>query len=200
MKQIFEMKDTQVIEKLLDDSESGTLAICIENRPYSVPLNFVKIDNAIYFHGAKKGKKVEILKANSFASFSVVESHSLIQSYFSSDEGLACPATHFFKSIIVDGKVIFVDDYDEKVKAMGAFMQKLQPEGKYILMNDDVYKKAMNATLIYKLEIDEMKAKFKFGQNLTEERFAMIIEHLEQRATKSDFATIRMMKEFYNGV
>ena len=44
---------------------------------------------------------IDILKNNQFASFSVVESYSMIQSYFSSNDKLACPATQFFKSIIM---------------------------------------------------------------------------------------------------
>jgi len=32
--------------------------------PYSVPVNFVYLDNAIYFHGTPKSKKMDILAVN----------------------------------------------------------------------------------------------------------------------------------------
>jgi len=200
MKQIFEIKDEKIIEELLDSVEYGTLAICADNKPYSLPLNFVKVGDAFYFHGAKRGKKVEILKQNTQVSFSVVQAYSMIQSYFSSKDKLACPATQFFKSVIVDGVILFVEERDEKVMALTAFMKKLQPEGGYKSLSEDVYAKTLDATMVYKLEIQQLRAKFKFGQHLPQERFVMILEHLNQRGSEIDNETIKMMKELKNDI
>ena len=52
---------------------------------------------------------MNIILKNIKLSFSVVENYALIPSYFSSTEGLACPATQFFKSIIVDGEAELVE-------------------------------------------------------------------------------------------
>ena len=194
MKQIFEITDKNIINKVLDKAEYGTLAICHNNKPYSLPINFVRVDNSIYFHGSKKGKKIDILKENSLASFSVVEAFSMIQSYFSSNDNLACPATQFFKSIMIDGKITFVENYEEKALALQKLMEKLQPEGKYKPLKDDEYQKAINATAIFRLDIDDIRAKFKFGQHLNKNRFDMIIRHLEDRGSKVDLATIELMK------
>jgi len=194
LKTIFEITDKDIIDQVLDKTEFGTLAICHENKPYSLPINFVRVDNCIYFHGAKKGKKIDILKNNSLASFSVVEAFSMIQSYFSSSGNLACPATQFFKSVMIDGIITFVEDYDEKVLALQKLMEKLQPEGKYKPLNHDDYQKSINATQIFKLDIEEIRAKFKFGQHLDKDRFDMIIKHLEDRGDEVDLATIELMK------
>ena len=53
----------------------------------------------------------------------------------------------------------------------------------------------INATTIYKLVADEIKAKFKFGQHLNQERFDMIIKYLEERGNDIDFLTIKLMKQ-----
>ena len=190
-----DLANEESIDALMHKSEYGTLALCSANKPYSLPINFVKVGDALYFHGAKKGRKIDILKENSFASFSIVEAHAMIQSYFSSDEGLACPATQFFKSIIIDGVVEFVEEYEEKVSALSALMQKLQPEGKYKTLSDAAYTKAINATSVYKLIPKETRAKFKFGQHLTQERFEMILSHLKNRAEEMDIQTIDMMQK-----
>ena len=147
MKKAFEITDVKIISEILANAQFGTLALCVENKPYSVPINFVESDGDIFFHGAKKGKKIEIMKQNTNVSFSVVEDYSLLPSYFSSDKGDACPATHMFKSIIIDGTIEFIEEYEEKVKAMGALMQKLQKEGKYIPLNHEMYKKVPYANL-----------------------------------------------------
>ena len=194
MKQIFEITDKETINQVLDNAEYGTLALCHDNQPYSLPINFVRVENILYFHGSLKGKKIDILKGNPYASFSVVEAYSMIQSYFSSNDNLACPATQFFKSIIIDGKIEFIYDYDEKVIALSKLMEKLQPEGGYKALSDEIYQKFIKATAIFKLTIKDIRAKFKFGQHLNKDRFEMIIKHLEDRGEEIDIATIKLMK------
>ena len=193
MKSQFEINDKIIIDDIFFNVEYGTLALCNDNKPYSVPINFVKIEDNIYFHGGKKGKKMEFIKNNSFASFSVVQPYSMIQSYFSSTENMACPATHFFKSIIIDGNIKIVDNYDEKVLALESLMKKLQPEGKYKPLNYEVYKKVIDVTEVFKLIPTKLKGKIKLGQHLPKERFDMIIEHLEQRGSDIDKLTVKNM-------
>jgi len=196
MKQIFEMKDRKKIEEFLDSVDYGTLAICAENKPYSLPLNFVKVGNFLYFHGAKKGKKIEIIKQNRQVSFSVVKAYSIIPSYFSSNDKLACPATQFFKSVIIDGVISIVEQKDEKVAALTALMKKLQPEGGYRALSEDVYSKRIDATMIFKVEIWNLQAKYKFAQNLSKERFEMIMQYLSKRGSEIDKATIETMEDY----
>lgn len=198
MKKIFEIKDETLIQNILDDVEYGTLAICSNNKPYSLPLNFVTINKEIFFHGAKKGKKIDVIKENNNASFSVVESYSQLPSYFSTDTGNASPATHMFKSIIIDGKIEFIEDYDEKAKALEHLMQKYQKEGEYKPLNDEMYKKIINATFLYKLIPEQRSAKFHLGQNYNEERFNRVCEHLKIRGTSKDLKTLKLLNEYRN--
>lgn len=195
MKSNVEIKDKKIIEEILLTMEYGTLAICDGNIPYSVPMNFVYSDDIIYFHGSKKGKKLDFMNNNPLASFSVVEPYSMIQSYFSSKDDLACPATHFFKSVCCDGKIEIVEDYDEKVKALALLMEKLQPEGKYKPLDDEIYKKHINATGVFKLNIENMRGKMKLGQQLPKDRYEMIIKYLSKRGYDIDKQTIKNMKE-----
>ena len=195
MKKVFEITDEKIISEILDNAEFGTLALCVDNKPYSVPINFVESELEIFFHGAKKGRKIDIMKQNANASFSVVEDYSLLPSYFSSDKGDACPATHMFKSIIIDGTIEFIDEHDDKVHAMSTLMKKLQKEGKYIPLNHEMYKKALNAVAMYKLVPIDKKGKFKLGQNFNEERYTRVVSHLEERGTPKDLVTIELLKE-----
>ncbi len=196
MKTVFEITNRNIINDILNKREYGVLAICFEEKPYSVPMNFVKIEENIYFHGCKNGKKMKILQNNKFASFSVVESCSLVLSYFSSNDNLACRATQFFKSVIIDGEIEFVNNYDEKVDALSAIMKKLQKEGGYKPLNEDVYTKTIDATAIYKLIPKTTRAKFKLGQHLDKDRFDMIIQNLEKRGDAKDINTVGLMKIF----
>ncbi len=190
----FEIKDKALIYDVLDKAEYGTLALCVENKPYAVPLNFVRIDDDIYFHGALKNKKMKMLEQNPHVSFSVVENYALIDSDFSSVDGLACPATQFFKSVSIDGVVSLVEFRDEKAKVFEALMQKLQPKGGYKPFSDKAYDIAIKTTAVVKLQIENLSCKFKFGQHLNEERFEMILSALLERATQTDIQTVEIMK------
>jgi len=200
MQKIFQITDKDIINEVLDKAEYGTLALCHDNDPYAVPLNFVRIEKNIYFHGALKNKKMKMLEQNPHVSFSVVESYSIIASFFSSTEGLACPATHFFKSVSIDGVAEVVENREEKAMMFEAMMQKLQPEGGYKDFSDEAYDKALKATAVVKIVPSTVSCKFKFGQHLDEERFAMILEHLKERNTKIDNKTIEMMKGLKDGI
>ena len=48
--------DKHKIEQLLSTAETGFLGLSKNNEPYIVPLNFVWVDESIYFHGASVGK------------------------------------------------------------------------------------------------------------------------------------------------
>jgi predicted FMN-binding regulatory protein PaiB len=75
-------------------------------------------------------------------------------------------------------------------------MKKLQPEGGYKPFSDEAYDKAIKATAVMKIVPTETRAKFKLGQHLDAERFAMIVKHLEERGTKTDRETVALMREF----
>lgn len=194
MKEIFEIKDKNAIEAVLQGAEYGTLALCADDKPYSLPLNFAHKNDAIYFHGSQTGRKIDLLKINANASFSIVKSYSVIPSYFSSEDMLACPATHFFCSVLIDGTVKFVTAYDEKVLAIELLMQKLQPEGGYKPLSEEIYRTIIDKTNVLKLTAETLSGKCKIGQHLSEERLERIIEHLEQRDTPLDRETLKIMK------
>lgn len=195
MKQVFEITDRTIIDTVLETAEYGTLAL-YDGVPYSVPVNFVYHDGAIFFHGAKRGRKAAALQSSPTVALSVVEPFSVIQSYFSSNEGLACPATHFFKSVMIEGEASFIDEPFEKGQVMKALMEKLQPEGHYRDFSDPAYETMLGATAVIRIDIRDIRAKFKFGQHLSAERFEMIIEHLESRGDERDLGTVGMMRTF----
>lgn len=196
MKKTFEVTDLNTIEEILNSVEYGVLSLCNKNRPYSLPLNFVELGGEIFFHGAKKGRKIDYIRENPFASFLVVEEYSLLPSYFSNEDGSACSATQLFKSVIIDGKVELVEEFEEKTKALQGLMEKSQKEGKYIPLHDKTYEKAINTTEIFKLVPEKTVAKFKLGQNFTQERFGRVCEHLKSRGTEKDLKTLQLIKKF----
>ena len=139
---------------------------------------------------------MRILAQNKDVSFNVIVEDNIIPLYFSSDSDLACPATTFFKSVIIDGVAEVVSGREEKAKAFVAMMEKLQPEGKYKPFESSEYDKQLSVVAVVKIIVQEMTAKFKFGQNLSRVRFQKVIDHLEQRNDTKDLLTISAIKQF----
>ena len=196
MKKIFELTNPELIAETLNSAEYGVLALC-GNKPYAVPVNFVYLDKAIYFHGSPKGKKMGIIKQNSCVSFNVTTDATIIPSYFSSKENMACPASAFYKSITLDGNAEIVDDRNKVVNVFATMMNKLQPEGRYQSFDSSEYDKQFSALSVVKIRVNSISAKFKFGQNLNNERFEMIVRNLEERGTRLDILTAEAMKKLY---
>ena len=167
----FNINDKNSIDEILQACEYGTLSLIIEEKPYVVALNFVQYKNAIYFHGAKEGKKIEAIKSNPNAAFLVVKPYSYIPSYFS-DTMAACPATQFFASVLLEGKLSFVEDGDKKADILNALMKKFQNEDSFeeIAYNKAMYTKMLDKTAIIELKIETQSCKIKVGQNLNEEK------------------------------
>lgn len=70
--------------QLLEQGEYGILSTCgADGQPYGLPLSYCVIDNAIYFHCALAGHKIENLAADSRVSFCVVGKTEVLQESFS---------------------------------------------------------------------------------------------------------------------
>ena len=60
----------------LDRSEYGVMSMADGGKPYCVPLSYVRIENAIYFHCAIVGRKMDCIANSPLVSFLVVPEFS----------------------------------------------------------------------------------------------------------------------------
>lgn len=192
----FDVKDTKLLEELLATCDYGTLSLVDGDIPYGVPLNFVWYEKSICFHGSKEGRKMELISKNSKASLSIVKPLSIIPSYFSNTRS-ACPATQLFMSVHMVGTIKTVEDEKQKCSMLTALMQKLQPENGYdpIDATSPMYKKMIEQTALFCLMPESISLKLKAGQNLTEERKALLIEKLMQRGEEIDLLSVKMIHQ-----
>jgi hypothetical protein len=192
----FEVRDPKELNDVLDALEWGTLAmVTTQGTLVQVPLNFVRQEGHLYFHGAPAGEKVGVAKENPPASFLVVDPHALLPSTFF-DPVNACPATQFFTSVLVKGRVRLVEETEEKARALQALMEKLQPQGGFdpITADNPRYQAALRGVAVLALSMETVTGKFKLGQNLSPETAERIMELLEQRDDPSDRRTVTAME------
>lgn len=191
----FKVENKEVIKKLLDECEYGTLSLISEGKPYGVAVNFVYFNERIFIHGAKEGKKVQAIHSTPYASFLVVKSFSLIPSHFS-DTLAACPATQYFSSVHCEGAIKELKIQEAKAIVLNKLMEKLQTDGGYepIAYDNPIYTKMIANTAVFELSIEQISCKVKAGQNLSHEKKQTMMQKLNDRATPLDIDTVNLMK------
>jgi hypothetical protein len=142
-----EITDQTAIEAIIRTSLVCRLGLSDENRPYIVPLCFGYQDRTLYFHGAKEGKKIDLLRKNPYVCFE-----------FDLNSGVkeaenACKWGMSYQSVIGSGKAILVDQSEEKKEALGIIMR--QYSDREFGFPDHLVEK----TAIIKVEIEEMTGK-----------------------------------------
>jgi hypothetical protein len=111
-----EITDIEEIEKIINNAKVIRVAVCENNRPYIVPLNFGYKEKCIYIHSSKKGMKIDILKKNNNVSFEVDSDHKLVLS------DKACDFSMAYKSVIGFGRAYFIYNLIQKKQALDIIM------------------------------------------------------------------------------
>jgi len=191
-----ELTDEAVIGQVLDAAEWGVLGLpSLGGPPLLVPMNFVHLDGKVYFHGAHAGEKMEALKqAGGSATFVVVDAYAQIPSY-AFDPERACPASQYFRSVLLQGRIGEVEDPARKAAVLDALMRKLQPEGGYrpITAEDPMYAGSVGAVAVLELTVERRTAKCELGQRLTPARRDVVRDLLAHRGGPGDLRTLEAM-------
>lgn len=192
----FAAENMEEVQEFLAEMSFGFLSQPRADYPSITPLNYVLYKGEICFHGSRIGEKMQLLKNGSAAAFCVAREFSIIPSHFTGAE-IACPATAFFKSVLIRGKLEEVTDASEKCEILTALMEKLQPEGQYAPFNMDnpEYRKNVNGVSVIRLRQEDLSAKFKFGQNQPKAKWKLILESLLLRGKPGDHDAASEMKK-----
>ncbi|NMC59181.1 MAG: pyridoxamine 5'-phosphate oxidase family protein [Candidatus Methanofastidiosa archaeon] len=142
-----EIEDLKKIEEILLKSRVLRLALCNNNHPYVVPMNFGYKENHIYIHSSKKGMKIDLLKKNNNVAFEVDFDHELVIA------DKACGFSMKYESVIGFGKAFFVEDQKEKKEAFDIIMSHYSKD------NFDYEMEEIENVCIIRIDIDSMTGK-----------------------------------------
>lgn len=140
------------MEALLDRARSGVLSTIGEDGfPYGTPINFVRMDGRIFFHGRKVGEKVSNLKRDPRCCLTVLDEHG-----FERCGDGACDTTTLYESVIIRGKVAVIDDVELKTRILRATVDKLTPERR----TDEIDARKVPPTGIFEIVVESMTGKY----------------------------------------
>ncbi|WP_302487107.1 pyridoxamine 5'-phosphate oxidase family protein [uncultured Megamonas sp.] len=133
---------------ILKQKTHGILALCDEKSfPYTVPLNYVYLNDKIYFHCATVGRKLDIIHQNNKASFCVIDQDAVIPEKF----------TTAYSSVIASGTIKAITDKKDKQIILEEFIRKFSAD--YFTEGLEEIKIYMNRTCILELTIEELTGK-----------------------------------------
>ena len=139
-----EMSYEKTLE-LLTRGEDGILGTISDNGyPYTVVVNYVYLNNKIYFHCAKEGHKLDNIQRNEKVSFTV----------YDNVEVLGEKLTTLYESLVVFGKAKVIDANREVLLALVNKYASIDQE-KVLKMIDNEF----NITSLVEIEIDHITGK-----------------------------------------
>jgi nitroimidazol reductase NimA-like FMN-containing flavoprotein (pyridoxamine 5'-phosphate oxidase superfamily) len=142
-----EITDIATIEGIIRKGQVCRLALSENGRPYIVPLCFGYKDKTLYFHSAREGKKLVILRKNNNVCFEIDIDHELVKSKE------ACGYNMKYQSVIGFGKAELIEDTESKRKAFDIIMQNYS-EGFFKYPEESIQN-----TVIIRIEIESMTGK-----------------------------------------
>ena len=143
-----EITDMTEIRAIMENATICHLAMSEENRPYVIPVNFGIKDNNIYIHSALEGKKMDIIERNNNVCVEMDIDHEV-------EIGRRpCISGTKYKSVIAFGKAFFIDDLEEKKKALNVILDHYSTDGPY-----EFQEKEVNRVSIIKIELEKISGK-----------------------------------------
>ena len=144
-----EITDEETLKKILKTTQYVTLAMVKDNEPYLVSLShgYDEENHCIYFHSAKKGKKLDFMRANPVVWGQALLDHGYVE--------IEC--SYNFASVMFSGKVSFIEDKEERWKAISLMNRQLDPNAEEMIANRKP--ESLDRAVIGKIVIDYWSGK-----------------------------------------
>jgi hypothetical protein len=112
-----EITDQALISDIIRKCQVCRLGLAKDDAPYIVPVSFGYDGNAIYFHTAREGKKIDYITANNAVCFEFEHGVELVP-----DESNPCKWTFSFQSVIGSGRIHELVTRSEKIEGLNQIM------------------------------------------------------------------------------
>lgn len=146
-----EITDVEVLFDVLKKGKFASIALSEKNKPYIVTMNYGydAEKQALYFHCALKGLKLEILSQNPRVCATVMEDHG-----YKMDE-----CSHAYRSIVFWGTLKVVQELEEKKYGMEVMFRHLETNPDPIRERNFKTERDYSKVNILRLNIEEITGK-----------------------------------------
>lgn len=146
-----EITDVDAMEEMLSRCQICHIALMDGDAPYVVPMSpgYARNGDAftLYFHCAKEGKKLDLMRSNPNAAFSMVCDYEIVTGE------TACSYTAHYASLMGHGRLSMVDGEDALL-GMRAIMRQCGADA-----NIPIQENVLARTAVLKLSVDSLTGK-----------------------------------------
>ncbi len=146
-----EITDIVEIESIIQSADVCRVAMADGNIPYIVTMNYGYAGGSemrIYFHCAREGRKLEMIRKNNYVCFEMDNDHNLIKGTNSCDFSMK------YRSVVGYGIISIIDDEEERIKGLNCIMSHYSDSPSF-----SYNKELLEKTTVLCLEIKEISGK-----------------------------------------
>jgi uncharacterized protein len=142
--------EPSAVKAILQEAKFITLALRLNNEPYLATLShgFDEERNCIYFHSAKEGRKIDIMKANPR-----VWGQALVDGGY--QQGCC---DHLYRTAQFQGNVTFVKDVSEKKQPLEVLIRHLDETPEAVIAKQ-ITATSLDRVLVGRVDIDFLSGK-----------------------------------------
>ena len=142
-----EITDIKEIEEIIKKADCCRIGLVDNDEPYIVPVNFGYERNALYFHGALEGRKVELIRKNNRVCFEIDTDIEVVKSES------PCDWTMKYRSVIGVGRAHILEDDEEKLHGL-RLIRRHYTEGDL-----SIPKSKLDSVLVVRIDITSLTGK-----------------------------------------
>jgi nitroimidazol reductase NimA-like FMN-containing flavoprotein (pyridoxamine 5'-phosphate oxidase superfamily) len=143
-----EITEAGAMEEIIRSAQVCRLAMSVDDQPYVVPLCFGYSDGCLYFHCAREGMKLDMVRKNERVCFECDVDHDLVMSESPCEWGMKG------RSVVGFGRASLIEAPEAKREALDVIMEHYRAKGPF-----SYKEKGFEKALIIKVEIDKMTGK-----------------------------------------
>jgi hypothetical protein len=142
-----EITDRAELEQVLARAEVLFLALHDTPAPYVIPLNFAYADGGIWFHCAREGTKLDLIRRDPRVGFSAVADARIVPA------AAACDYAACGRSVVGRGSARIVTDPDERRGGLDALMHRFGRE------RPDYRPGSLERVCVIRVAVEELRGK-----------------------------------------
>ncbi len=142
-----EITDRAEIDEILASSKVMYIALADGDMPFMVPVFYAWDGSALYFHSARAGTKIAIIKQNNNLCFAISTEHGVVESE------VICNFEARHRTVIGFGKAVFIEQEQEKIAALNLIVARFSDKAWQFPPEN------LRATRVLRVDVISMKGK-----------------------------------------
>ena len=147
-----EVTDRARIEEIIRSCHVCRLGFVDDGRAYIVPMKFGYVEEdgkyVFYFHSAKEGRKIGLIRESGWAAFEMDCGHEWVTG------PRACDYTSRFQCVMGGGPVTFLETPEEKRAGLNAILRRVGGKDQW-----EIGEAALDGVCVFRLDVEELTCK-----------------------------------------